>query len=91
MQIIIIKFLYKDLEINMTPSQHFSRRKLNDLNKSMWCSYSLIGKNKKVFFSGDGGYGKHFKKIGERFNGFDFCFIDIGSWNEHWRQVQEII
>lgn len=74
----------KGLQIYLTPSQHYSRRYMHDYNHSLWGSYSIIGRQHKIFFSGDGGYGKHFTEIGEKFQGFDYAFIDIGAWNMAW-------
>ena len=47
---------------------HFSGRTLNDSNKTLWNSYIIQGKNKKIFWSGDTGYGTQFKEFGEIIN-----------------------
>ena len=41
----------------------------------------------KIWFSGDGGYGKHFKEIGERLGPFDFAFMECGQYNELWHKI----
>ena len=40
-----------------------------------------------LYWSGDGGYGDHFKEIGEKFRPFDFGFIECGQYNKHWHQI----
>ena len=47
----------------------------------------MKGKSENVFFSGDSGYGPHFKEIGERFGPFDFAMIECGQYNEQWKQI----
>src|SRR5690606_10834217 len=56
-------------------------------NQSLWVSFALESSNSKVFFSGDSGYGSHFKAIGERFGGFDLALLDTGQYDEQWRHV----
>ena len=41
----------------------------------------------KIWFSGDGGYGKHFTEIGRRLGPFDLGFIECGQYNEMWHQI----
>ena len=40
-----------------------------------------------IWFSGDGGYGEHFKNIGDRFGPFDFAFMECGLYNDDWRPI----
>ena len=42
---------------------------------------------KKLFYSGDGGYGPHFAALGEAFGGVDFALLDCGQYNERWRYI----
>jgi len=41
----------------------------------------------KIFYSGDSGFGDHFKQIGEEHGPFDVTFIENGQYNESWRDV----
>lgn len=68
-----------DLTISCTPSKHFSGRGLKDRNKTLWCSWVITGKKINIFFSGDGGYGSHFKLIGEQYGPFDITFLECGQ------------
>ena len=57
------------LEISFTPSRHF-REGITDRAKSMWGGWVIQTAQEKIWFSGDGGYGKHFAEIGRRFGAF---------------------
>lgn len=67
-----------------TPARHASGMGLFDQNKSLWASWVISIGEKKIFFSGDGGYGEHFKEIGEIFGPFDLAFVENGQYNERW-------
>jgi L-ascorbate metabolism protein UlaG (beta-lactamase superfamily) len=77
----------KSITIVLTPSRHFSGRSLIDRNTTSWGSYSIIGPTKRVFLSGDGGYGKHFKLIGKKYGPFDLTIIDIGAFGDSWIDI----
>jgi N-acyl-phosphatidylethanolamine-hydrolysing phospholipase D len=68
------------LQITNTPAQHFSGRRWNDRNKTLWCSWCVGGKTKKFFFAGDSGYCPHFKEIGSRLGPFDLGLMPIGAY-----------
>jgi len=69
------------------PSQHFSGRRLNTSNSTLWCSWIIKSETENIYFSGDGGYGDHFKEIGERFGPFDFAMMECGQYNEKWANI----
>lgn len=73
-------------EINITacPSIHYSGRSTHDKNKTLWASYVLKGKEKNLYWSGDTGYGDHFKEIGATYGPFDVAFVEIDAWNNGW-------
>jgi len=79
-----------DLVFICTPSRHFSGRRLNDRNKSLWCSWVITGKQTNVFFSGDGAYGPHFKEIGDNFGPFDVTFMECGQANAAFGNIHMI-
>lgn len=68
-------------------SRHFSGRWLADRNLSLWCSYIIESSNKRIFWSGDTGYGKHFIEIAKRYGPFDFCALEIDAWNDKWPTI----
>lgn len=72
------------LKITATPARHFSGRSWSDRDQTLWASYVIEGKGKKVFFGGDSGYGRHFAGIGKKFGPFDLVCMEIDAWNEKW-------
>ena len=70
-----------------TPARHFSGRGLFDRSTTMWSSWVISGKNKKVYFSGDGGYGPHFKEIGKKYGPFDLALMECGQYNVDWKAI----
>jgi len=76
--------------VTCTPAQHNSGRSPLDLNRSLWCSYSLshVQSNTKVYFAGDTGYraivggepNPAFKQIGNQCGPFQLGLIPIGNY-----------
>ncbi|MDO5608136.1 MAG: MBL fold metallo-hydrolase [Capnocytophaga sp.] len=72
------------LQITSTPGVHYSGRGRSDRNKTLWTGYAIKGTQKNVFWSGDSGYGEHFKQIGEQYGPFDLACVEIDGWNPGW-------
>ena len=70
-----------------TPARHFSGRGMFDRNSTLWCSWVIHTEHANIFFSGDGGYGDHFKEIGDKYGPFDFTMLECGQYNEQWSQI----
>ena len=75
------------LKIVLTPARHFSGRALHDRNRTLWGSFVVQGKYENIYFSGDGGYGEHFKTIGDKFGPFDFALLECGQYHKNWAQI----
>lgn len=75
-----------ELRIHVTTASHYSGRSLTR-NKTLWAGFLLESPTRKVFFSGDSGYGPHFAEIGKRFGGVDLALLDCGQYNERWRYI----
>ncbi|MEM9328233.1 MAG: MBL fold metallo-hydrolase [Bacteroidota bacterium] len=78
---------YEGLKIVLTPSRHMSGRGLTDQSATLWGSWVVQSEHSNIYFSGDGGYGKHFKAIGERYGPFDVGLMECGQYNELWKDV----
>lgn len=74
------------LTIHVLTARHFSGRWLQR-NRTLWVSFALETPSHRLYYSGDSGYGPHFKEIGERFGGFDLVMLDSGQYNEAWQYV----
>ena len=70
-----------------TPSQHFSGRGMFDSNKRLWCSWSIISDDFRLFFGGDSGYFDGFKQIGNKFGPFDMAFLENGAYDRRWADI----
>ena len=77
----------EDIAVTFTPTRHFSGRGLTDRLKSFWGGWAFKTTKANIWFSGDGGYGKHFKEIGQRLGPFDFAFMECGQYNDDWHQI----
>ncbi len=71
---------FKGLKIICTPAQHFSGRWISDGNTTLWCSWVLLGKGRRLYFGGDSGYFGGFAEIGKRFGPFDMVLLPIGAY-----------
>ncbi len=71
---------YKGLKIICAPAQHFSGRWLTDKNKTLWCSWIILGKERKLYFCGDSGMFPGFKEAGRTFGPFDLVLLPIGGY-----------
>lgn len=78
---------YSHIKFTATPARHFSGRSFFDRNQTLWASWVIEGKEDKIFYSGDSGYGGHFKEIGKRYGPFDLAFLENGQYNERWPDV----
>ncbi|NOU59997.1 MBL fold metallo-hydrolase [Marinifilum sp. JC070] len=78
---------YKGIEFAFTPSRHMSGRGFADQSTTLWGSWVLKGNATSIYFSGDGGYGEHFKEIGEKYGPFDIGLMECGQYNKLWADV----
>ena len=74
------------LTAHILPSQHFSGRMLTQ-NPTEWCAFAFVTPARKIFCSGDGGYGSHFRDIGKKFGDFDLAFMENGQYNLRWHAI----
>ena len=66
--------------VHCLPSQHWSKRSLNDDHKALWSSWAITSDQGNVFFAGDTGYFRGFKDIGERLGTIDLAILPIGAY-----------
>jgi L-ascorbate metabolism protein UlaG (beta-lactamase superfamily) len=75
------------VKITYTPSRHFTGRGPFDRQQTLWGGWVFKTGKHNIYWSGDGGYGAHFKEIGERLGPFDHAFMEDGQYNELWHQI----
>lgn len=78
---------FEGIDITFTPTRHFSGRGLTDRAKSLWGGWVFRTTEENIYFSGDGGYGEHFKAVGEKLGPFDIGFMECGQYNKNWHQI----
>ena len=78
---------HEDIKLICTPSRHFSGRGLFNRFSTLWSSWIIQTPQLNIYFSGDGGYGPHFKEIGEKYGPFDFAMMECGQYNENWSEI----
>lgn len=76
-----------EVEFICTPAQHFSGRTLFDRNKTLWSSWVIKSPKGKFYFGADGGYFEGFKEIAFNYGPFDMTFLEVGAYNEKWRDI----
>ncbi len=82
------------LTIRAAEARHFSGRSFGKRDTTLWGAFILEFETptpdgtgtmqRKIFHGGDGGYGDHFKKIGEAEGSFDLVCLEIDAWNKNW-------
>lgn len=72
------KRIKNGLRLIACPARHFSGR-LSFSNPTLWASWTLVGPERRVFFSGDTGLMPLFQEIGGRFGLFEATLIKIGA------------
>jgi N-acyl-phosphatidylethanolamine-hydrolysing phospholipase D len=72
------------LEFTLVPVQHWSKRTLWDTNKTLWGGWAIEGGGLKILHTGDLGYSRDARDIGERLGPFDVALIPIGAYAPRW-------
>lgn len=77
----------ESLKLTCAPTRHFSGRAIRDRNSTLWCSWVVTGLSQNLYYSGDSGYGPHFKEIGEKLGPFDFTMMECGAYSQYWDNI----
>ncbi|GAA0749302.1 MBL fold metallo-hydrolase [Ideonella azotifigens] len=78
--------LTPQVQIHIAPARHFSGRTLTR-DQSLWVGFALVSPERRLFFSGDSGYGPHFAQIGQQLGPFDWVALDAGQYDPRWASV----
>lgn len=73
-----------ELSIHYVPSRHWSKRWLNDDNKSLWGGFYLQANQASIYFMGDSGAGPHFNDIKNTLGSPEYCLMGIGAYKPEW-------
>jgi N-acyl-phosphatidylethanolamine-hydrolysing phospholipase D len=90
--------LAPDIELVLTPAQHWSGRGLTDRLATLWGGFAVFASDLHFFYSGDTGYSRDFQDIAARFagrqgaargGGFDIALLPIGAYEPRWFMQQQ--
>lgn len=70
--------------VHFVPSQHWSRRGLNDANDMLWGGFVIEGSSARLYHSGDTAWFEGFHDIGQRFPHLDAAMLPIGAYDPEW-------
>lgn len=72
--------------LHAIPARHYSGRAF-ERNQTLWTGYVIETPSLRMLFSGDSGYGPHYKEIANRFGGFDMVALDMGQYDPLWPYI----
>jgi len=78
---------YQDLTVALTPSRHGSGRDPFSIDTTLWGGWVILGNKSRIYTSGDGGYGPHFKEIGNKYGPFDITLIEGAQYDQRWAEI----
>ena len=73
--------------ITSVPARHFSGRSLFNRFETLWASFVIKGSSHTVYFGADSGYWEGFAEIGAAYSPFDLTMLEIGAFNELWKDI----
>ena len=74
------------VRIVSTPARHFSGRFLTR-DGTLWSGWALVGRERRVWYSGDTALTPLFAEIGARLGPFDLTFVESGAYDAAWADV----
>ena len=74
----------RGVPFQLVPEQHWSARSLGDRNQTLWGGWAVRAPDLHWYFSGDTGYGAHFRETRTRGGAFDLALLAIGSYEPRW-------
>jgi L-ascorbate metabolism protein UlaG (beta-lactamase superfamily) len=81
---------FRGLTVALTPARHFSGRDPFKINTTLWGGWVILGNETRIYTSGDGGYGSHFKEIGNRYGPFDITLIEGAQYDRRWADIHMV-
>lgn len=79
--------IWPGFKLIAAPARHFSGRGISHRNTTLWASYIIQGPKHKVYFGADSGMHPLFKTIGEKYGPFDMAMLEIGAYNDLWKDI----
>jgi L-ascorbate metabolism protein UlaG (beta-lactamase superfamily) len=73
--------------ITSLPARHFSGRSLFNRFETLWASFVIKGKDHTVYYGADSGWWEGFAEIGAAYGPFNLTMLEIGAFNELWKDI----
>jgi L-ascorbate metabolism protein UlaG (beta-lactamase superfamily) len=70
-----------------TEARHFSGRTLPSRDGTLWASWVLAGRSRRLFYTGDSGYFEDYAAIGAEHGPFDATLMQIGAYGVGWPDI----
>jgi N-acyl-phosphatidylethanolamine-hydrolysing phospholipase D len=70
--------------VTCVPARHFSGRRLDTRDATLWCGWVVRIGGRSVYFVGDSGRHPEFGEIGRRLGPFDAVLMPIGAYDPEW-------
>ncbi|MDW7731965.1 MAG: MBL fold metallo-hydrolase [Methanolobus sp.] len=81
---------YQGLTVVLTPSRHGSGRDPFSIDTTLWGGWVILGNRTRIYTSGDGGYGPHFKEIGNKYGPFDITLMEGAQYDRRWPDIHMV-
>jgi len=74
------------VSLTATAARHFSGRLRQD-NSTLWASWVIAGRDRRVFYTGDSGFFGDYAAIGAAHGPFDATLVQIGAYSPYWPDI----
>lgn len=73
--------------ITAWPARHFSGRNAFNRFETLWSSFVIEGDVHRIYYGADTGWWEGIEEIANRYDGFDLSILEIGAFNELWKDI----
>lgn len=73
--------------VTSIPTRHFSGRAPWNRNETLWMGFVLRGSSHAIYHGVDTGLWPGFRELAARYGPFDLTILEIGAFNELWRDI----
>lgn len=74
------------LTLTATAARHFSGRLRQD-NSTLWASWVVAGRDRRIFYTGDSGFFDGYAAIGAEYGPFDATLVQVGAYSPYWPDI----
>lgn len=66
------------------PAQHWSRRISQNTDTTLWASFLLVTRGRKIYYGGDSGYFIGYREIGRLYPDIDYALLPVTAYAPRW-------